>query len=74
MSLLGCIFLFSAGLRCLSSLFSPGAPESRRLSEDRLQLGLLLIGLLALGFIGLFPGITLPYLTEMASQLSAPFP
>lgn len=71
-NIFGNILLFAAGLRVLVVLFNHSKQDGRTFSENRLLIGLLLIGALALFVIGLFPNTFIPFLTQTAVQLSSP--
>jgi NADH-quinone oxidoreductase subunit N len=73
-SLVGCGGVVVAGLRGLSALISTQEDEHWQISETKVQVVLLLAGVGLLLFIGLFPQVYMPSLTNMAIIFANPAP
>jgi NADH-quinone oxidoreductase subunit N len=74
LSLVGCGGVLIAGLRGLSALVSAQEEERWQISETKAQVVLLLAGVGLLLFIGLFPQLYMPSLTNMAIIFANPAP
>jgi NADH-quinone oxidoreductase subunit N len=74
LSIIGCGGVLAAGLRSLAALISTGGETDWRISENRLQVILLLAGAGLLVLAGLFPQLYMPLLTNMAITFTNPAP
>jgi NADH:ubiquinone oxidoreductase subunit 2 (subunit N) len=72
--LVGCGGLLLAGLRTLSTLVIAPEDEGWQIGETRAQAALLLAGVGLLIFIGIFPQLYVPSLTNMAVIFANPSP
>jgi NADH:ubiquinone oxidoreductase subunit 2 (subunit N) len=74
LSLIGCGGVLIAGLRSLSALVTAHEDGHWQISETKVQVVLLLAGVGLLIFIGLFPQLYMPALTDMAMTFANPSP
>ena len=74
LSLLGCAGVMIAGLRSLATLVAGPEESPWSLSESQPQVILLLAGVGLLIFVGLFPQLYMPFLTNMAIIFTSPAP
>jgi hypothetical protein len=73
-ALSGHLFLFIAGLRILETLLRQPGEERWRVSESRIQIALLSVGLIAIILLGFLPGLADPILGGAALAPSSPLP
>jgi formate hydrogenlyase subunit 3/multisubunit Na+/H+ antiporter MnhD subunit len=74
LSLLGNLGLLVAALRSLAVMLQSSEPAHWRLSEDRLQIALLVIGGVMLALAGVFPQTYLPMMTNLGIIFAGPIP
>jgi formate hydrogenlyase subunit 3/multisubunit Na+/H+ antiporter MnhD subunit len=73
-ALSGHLFIFIAGLRILETLLRQPGEERWRVSESRIQIALLSVGLIAIILLGFLPGLADPILGGAALAPSSPLP
>ncbi len=74
LSLVGNLGLFAAALRTLAVMLQSSEPNRWRISEDRIQITLLVAGVVMLTLAGIFPQAYLPTMANLGIIFAGPTP